>query len=84
MTITLTQPEIQEAIAQSLGSTYDVQSMRIIVGRGKSSTKIEVEVNKVQDTVNNCVEEPKDIGEEPVEKSAIVPSKPIFETVHGD
>ena len=80
MTVVLGQAEIEQAIAQYLGG-YKVNSVRIIVGRGKSNSRIEVEVEKdVVDTTNFLHTEPGVKGTEKVEEPKTV-AEPETEVV---
>jgi len=72
MTVVLEQDEINDAIAQYLGG-YKVNSMRIIVGRSKSGSRIEVEVEKDAVTATNFLHtEPGVRGAEKVEEAKTV------------
>ena len=75
MTVILTEKEVNDAIQASLGPSYNVQEIKIIAGRGRNATRVEVEVEKVEPKV--------EVGEI-TEENTVAPTGPIFDTVHGE
>ena len=75
MLVILTEKEVHEAIQASLGSEYTVNDIKIIAGRGRNATRVEVEVDKA------AVSTPKSVTESaettPTETSV---TGPIFDT----
>jgi len=73
MIIIFTEKEVHDAIQASLGSSYNVQAIKLIASRGRNTTRVEVEVERVEPKI-----------EEITEPTTISHSGPIFDTVHGE
>ncbi len=51
MKLILEEAEIQAAVKAYMGTDYDIKDLKVVVGRTKSSTRIEVEVERTVPTI---------------------------------
>jgi len=87
MKVILKEAEIQAAVQDYMGSDYDVKDIKVIGGRIKNSTRIEVEIERVQ--ISNCVPisalsrdiKPAETVDTTAEK---VQTGPIFSSIEED
>jgi len=88
MKLIMEEAEIQAAVKAYMGTDYDIKDLKVVVGRTKSSTRIEVEVERVQ--VEACIPTSPIMRDISVPEKVVapitpkVPSGPIFSRIEED
>ena len=84
MKLILEEAEIQAAVKAYMGTDYDIKDIKIVVGRTRSATRIEVEVERT--TQVTAIAEPV-VTEPTVEEAPVEVKKhsgPIFAKLEED
>jgi len=85
MKLILEEAEIQAAVKAYMGTDYDIKDLKVVVGRTKSSTRIEVEVERTAQVTHKPVLE---VSEPTIKEEAPVEVKkhsgPIFAKLEED
>jgi hypothetical protein len=88
MKLIMEEEEIQAAVKAYMGTDYDIKDLKVVVGRTKSSTRIEVEVERVQ--VKACIPTSPIMRDISVTEEIVTPvtpkvhSGPIFSRLEED
>lgn len=86
MKLILEEAEIQAAVKAYMGADYDIKDLKVVVGRTKSSTRIEVEVERsmVQATPVGTLKREVEVAQQKTTTNTPKQSAPFFTKLSED